>query len=119
MGTAILVLMLLVIVLVVVALAKTVRIIPQARAGIVERFGKYKGSLPAGLNIVVLFIDKVRYVIDLRVQVVTFTPQLVITEDNLVVSIEPVTSFLLTVPVLATYEIVHSDRTGYRLITSH
>ena len=47
-------------------LAKTVRIVPQARAGIVERFGKYKASLPAGLNVVVPFVDKVRYMIDLR-----------------------------------------------------
>ncbi|HEY9563718.1 MAG TPA: SPFH domain-containing protein, partial [Nocardioides sp.] len=107
MGTAILVLMLLVIVLVVVALAKTVRIIPQARAGIVERFGKYKGSLPAGLNIVVPFIDKVRYVIDLREQVVSFPPQPVITEDNLVVSIDTVIYFQVTDPVSATYEIAN------------
>src|SRR3546814_19003961 len=108
MGTAILVLMLLVIVLVVVALAKTVRIIPQARAGIVERFGKYKGSLPAGLNIVVPFIDKVRYVIDLREQVVSFPPQPVITEDNLVVSIDTVVYSQVTDPVSATSEIANS-----------
>ena len=59
-------------------LAKTVRIVPQARAGIVERFGKYKASLPAGLNVVVPFVDKVRYMIDLREQVVSFPPQPVI-----------------------------------------
>ena len=56
---------------VVVLLAKTVKIMPQARAGIVERFGKYKQTLTAGLNIVVPFIDKVRYLIDLREQVVS------------------------------------------------
>ena len=66
MPSALLILFLLVAVFVVVMLAKTVRIVPQARAGIVERFGKYKGTLPAGLNIVVPFIDKVRYLIDLR-----------------------------------------------------
>ena len=60
------VLLILLVLLVVVLLAKTVRIIHQARAGIVERFGKYKQTLPAGLNIVVPFIDKVRYLIDLR-----------------------------------------------------
>jgi regulator of protease activity HflC (stomatin/prohibitin superfamily) len=74
----------------VAVLAKTVRIVPQARAGIVERFGKYKGTLPAGLNVVVPFVDKVRYMIDLREQVVSFPPQPVITEDNLVVSIDTV-----------------------------
>ena len=75
MPSALLVLFLLVIVFVVVMLAKTVRIVPQARAAIVERFGKYKGTLPAGLNILVPFIDKLRYLIDLREQVVSFPPQ--------------------------------------------
>ena len=75
-------------VFVVAVLAKTVRIVPQARAGIVERFGKYRSTLPAGLNIVVPFIDRVRYMIDLREQVVSFPPQLVITRDNLTVSID-------------------------------
>jgi regulator of protease activity HflC (stomatin/prohibitin superfamily) len=92
---------------VIVFLAKTVRIIPQARAGIVERFGKYKETLPAGLNIVVPFIDKVRYSIDLREQVVSFPPQPVITEDNLVVSIDTVIWFQVTDPVAATYEIAN------------
>src|SRR6187401_1466171 len=88
-------------------LAKTVRIVPQARAGIVERFGKYKASLPAGLNVVVPFVDKVRYMIDLREQVVSFPPQPVITEDNLVVSIDTVIWFQVTDPIAATYEIAN------------
>ncbi|HEX4976598.1 MAG TPA: SPFH domain-containing protein [Nocardioides sp.] len=88
-------------------LAKTVRIVPQARAGIVERFGKYRATLPAGLNIVVPFIDRVRYMIDLREQVVSFPPQPVITEDNLVVSIDTVIYFQVTNPVNATYEIAN------------
>jgi regulator of protease activity HflC (stomatin/prohibitin superfamily) len=92
---------------VVVLLARTVRIIPQARAGIVERFGKYKQTLPAGLNVVVPFVDRVRYLIDLREQVVSFPPQPVITEDNLVVSIDTVIYFQVTDPVAATYEIAN------------
>ncbi|CUR57695.1 conserved exported hypothetical protein [metagenome] len=103
----VLVLLLLVLLFVVVLLGKTVRIVPQARAGIVERFGKYKGTLPAGLNIVVPFIDKVRYMIDLREQVVSFPPQPVITEDNLVVSIDTVIYFQVTDPIAATYEIAN------------
>jgi len=90
-----------------VLLAKTVRIVPQARAGIVERFGKYKQTLSAGLNIVVPFIDKVRYIIDLREQVVSFPPQPVITQDNLVVSIDTVIYFQVTDPIAATYEIAN------------
>ena len=92
---------------VVVLLDRTVRIIPQARAGIVERFGKYKQTLPAGLNVVVPFIDRVRYLIDLREQVVSFPPQPVITEDNLVVSIDTVIYFQVTDPIAATYEIAN------------
>jgi regulator of protease activity HflC (stomatin/prohibitin superfamily) len=102
-----LILLVLLALLVVVILAKTVRIIPQARAGIVERFGKYKETLPAGLNVVVPFIDKVRYMIDLREQVVSFPPQPVITEDNLVVSIDTVIYFQVTDAVAATYEIAN------------
>ncbi|MBB6625908.1 SPFH/Band 7/PHB domain protein [Nocardioides sp. KIGAM211] len=103
----VLILLALVLLFAIVMLAKTVRIVPQARAGIVERFGKYKQTLPAGLNIVVPFIDKVRYLIDLREQVVSFPPQPVITEDNLVVSIDTVIYFQVTDPIAATYEIAN------------
>ena len=103
----VLILLVLLFLFVVTLLAKTVRIVPQARAGIVERFGKYKQTLPAGLNIVVPFIDKVRYLIDLREQVVSFPPQPVITEDNLVVSIDTVIYFQVTDPIAATYEIAN------------
>jgi regulator of protease activity HflC (stomatin/prohibitin superfamily) len=104
---AIAILFILLAVFAVAALAKTVRIVPQARAGIVERFGKYKATLPAGLNVVVPFVDKVRYMIDLREQVVSFPPQPVITEDNLVVSIDTVIYFQVTDPIAATYEIAN------------
>src|SRR3954462_13422843 len=100
-------LLILVVVFVLVMLARTVRIIPQARAGILERFGKYKETLPAGLNVVVPFVDRLRYMIDLREQVVSFPPQPVITEDNLVVSIDTVIYFQVTDPVAATYEIAN------------
>src|SRR3954447_8303376 len=103
----VLILLVLLFLFVVILLAKTVRIVPQARAGIVERFGKYKQTLPAGLNIVVPFVDKVRYLIDLREQVVSFPPQPVITEDNLVVSIDTVIWFQVTDPIAATYEIAN------------
>jgi regulator of protease activity HflC (stomatin/prohibitin superfamily) len=105
--TAALIVLALLVIFAVVVLAKTIRIVPQARAGIVERFGKYRASLPAGLNIVVPFVDKVRYMIDLREQVVSFPPQPVITEDNLVVSIDTVIYFQVTDPVAATYEIAN------------
>ena len=105
--TVVYALLALIVLFVIVLLARTVRIIPQARAGIVERFGKYKETLPAGLNVVVPFVDKVRYIIDLREQVVSFPPQPVITEDNLVVSIDTVIYFQVTDPIAATYEIAN------------
>ena len=107
MGLAILILLALIFLFVLTVLAKTIRIVPQARAGIVERFGKYRTTLNPGLNVVVPFIDKVRYVIDMREQVVSFPPQPVITEDNLVVSIDTVIYFQVTDPVAATYEIAN------------
>ena len=90
---------------VLLTLARTVRIVPQARAGVVERLGRYSRTLTPGLAIVVPFIDRVRDMIDLREQVVSFDPQPVITEDNLVVSIDSVIYFQVTDPKAATYEI--------------
>jgi regulator of protease activity HflC (stomatin/prohibitin superfamily) len=87
--------------------AKTVRIIPQARAGVVERLGRYSRTLDPGLVIVMPFVDRVRPLVDLREQVVSFQPQPVITEDNLVVSIDSVLYFQVTDPKAATYEIAN------------
>jgi len=92
---------------VLLTLARTIRIVPQARAGVVERLGRYSRTLSAGLAIVVPFVDRIREVIDLREQVVSFAPQPVITEDNLVVSIDTVIYFQVTDPVAATYEIAN------------
>ncbi len=92
---------------VIVAIFRAIRIIPQARAGVVERLGKYHKTLLPGLNIVVPFIDRVRPLIDMREQVVSFPPQPVITEDNLVVSIDTVVYFQVTDARAATYEIAN------------
>src|SRR5215212_4178928 len=82
-----------------------VRIVPQSKAGIVERLGRYSRTLDAGLTIVIPFIDRLRPLIDMREQVVSFPPQPVITEDNLVVNIDSVIYFQVTEPKAATYEI--------------
>jgi len=92
---------------VLLVLARTVRVVPQARAGVVERLGRYHRTLNAGLTIVVPFIDRIRSVIDLREQVVSFPPQPVITEDNLVVNIDSVIYFQVTDAKAATYEIAN------------
>jgi regulator of protease activity HflC (stomatin/prohibitin superfamily) len=90
---------------VVVTLWRTVRIVPQAQAGLVERLGRYQRTLSAGVAILVPFIDRLRPLIDLREQVVSFQPQPVITEDNLVVNIDTVLYFQITDPKAATYEV--------------
>jgi regulator of protease activity HflC (stomatin/prohibitin superfamily) len=92
-------------VLVVFILFRAVRIVPQARAGIVERLGRYHRTLDAGLTIIIPFVDRLRPLIDLREQVVSFPPQPVITEDNLVVHIDSVIYYQVTDPKAATYEI--------------
>jgi regulator of protease activity HflC (stomatin/prohibitin superfamily) len=86
-------------------LARTVRIVPQARAGVVERLGRFSRVLDPGLSILVPFIDRLRPLIDLREQVVSFPPQPVITEDNLTVNIDSVIYYQVTDPKSATYEI--------------
>ena len=96
---------LLVLLFMVIVLAKTVRIVPQAQSQVVERLGRYSRTLSAGLHILVPFVDRVTSKLDLREQVVTFQPQPVITEDNLVVSIDSVIYFQVTDPKAATYEI--------------
>jgi regulator of protease activity HflC (stomatin/prohibitin superfamily) len=90
---------------VLLVLWRTVRIVPQARAGVVERFGRFSRTLNAGLAIVVPFVDRVREMVDLREQVVSFQPQPVITQDNVVVSIDTVIYFQVTDAKAATYEI--------------
>jgi len=90
-----------------VVAARTIRIIPQARAGVVERLGRYSRTLNPGLTLVVPFIDKVKPLIDLREQVVTFQPQPVITEDNLVVQIDTVLYFTITDAKSVSYEVAN------------
>src|SRR5436189_1823723 len=102
-----LIVLLVVAVFVLIVLARTIRIIPQARAGVVERLGRYSRTLNPGLTIVVPFVDRVRDMVDLREQVVSFAPQPVITEDNLVVEIDTVIYFQVTDPKAATYEIAN------------
>ena len=94
-------------VLIVIALLliRSIRIIPQATAGVVERLGRFHKVLNAGVNLVFPFIDVIRRTVDLREQVVDFQPQSVITEDNLVVSIDTVIYYQVTDPKSATYEI--------------
>jgi regulator of protease activity HflC (stomatin/prohibitin superfamily) len=86
---------------------KTVRIVPQARARNIERFGRYRKTLEPGMNFIIPLVDRLKPLIDLREQVVAFKGQPVITEDNLVVNIDTVLFFQITDPRAADYEIVN------------
>ncbi|HVX47706.1 MAG TPA: SPFH domain-containing protein [Mycobacteriales bacterium] len=94
-------------IIVVVVVARSVRIIPQARAGVVERLGAFKRVLNPGVAVLMPFVDRVRATIDMREQVVSFPPQPVITSDNLTVNIDTVVYFQVTNPYDATYSIAN------------
>src|SRR5919201_914800 len=91
----------------VLTVLRSVRIVPQARARNIERFGRYRKTLEPGMNFIIPFVDRVKPLIDLREQVVSFKGQPVITEDNLVVEIDTVLFFQVTDPRAADYEIVN------------
>ncbi len=103
----VIILLIVVAIFVVVVIFRSIRIIPQAYAGVVERLGRYQRTLSPGLNLLVPFIDRLRPLVDLRETVVSFPPQPVITEDNLVVSIDTVVYFQVTDARAATYEIAN------------
>jgi regulator of protease activity HflC (stomatin/prohibitin superfamily) len=105
--TAGLIVLLVIAFLVLLVVGRTVRIIPQARAAVVERLGRFNKTLEPGLAIVIPFVDRVRPLIDLREQVVSFPPQPVITEDNLVVQIDSVIYYQVTDAKSASYEIAN------------
>jgi regulator of protease activity HflC (stomatin/prohibitin superfamily) len=93
------------IVVVVAFFSRAIRIVPQANAGVVERLGRYSRTLDAGLNLLIPFVDKLRPLVDLREQVVSFRPQPVITSDNLVLQIDTVVYYQVTDAKSALYEI--------------
>ncbi|HKC27144.1 MAG TPA: SPFH domain-containing protein [Jatrophihabitans sp.] len=88
-------------------LIRAVRIVPQARAAVIERLGRYIRTQGPGLTFLVPFVDRMRPMIDLREQVVSFPPQPVITSDNLTVGVDSVIYFQVTDPRSATYEIAN------------
>ncbi len=102
---AVLIAVLIIAILAVVTLLRSVRIVPQARAAVVERLGRYTRTQGPGVAVLLPFVDRMRPLIDMREQVVSFPPQPVITSDNLTVGIDSVIYFQVTDPRAATYEI--------------
>src|SRR5579875_2161611 len=94
-------------VVVILVLIRMVRIVPQARAAVVERLGRYIRTQGPGLTLLLPFVDRMRPLIDLREQVVSFPPQPVITSDNLTVGVDSVVYFQVTDARAASYEIAN------------
>jgi regulator of protease activity HflC (stomatin/prohibitin superfamily) len=100
-----LVLLAVLVVFAIIVVAKSVALIPQAEAAVIERLGRYSKTVSGQLTLLIPFIDKVRARVDLRERVVSFPPQPVITEDNLTVNIDTVVYFQVTSPQAAVYQI--------------
>ncbi len=88
-----------------IVVAKSVALIPQAEAAVIERLGRYSKTVSGQLTLLLPFVDKIRARVDLRERVVSFPPQPVITEDNLTVNIDTVVYFQVTNPQAAVYQI--------------
>lgn len=97
---------------------RAVRIIPQSKAGVVERLGRYHRTLAPGLALVIPYVDRVRPLIDMREQVVSFAPQPVITEDNVVVQIDSVLYYTINDARAVTYEIANHLQAIEQLTTT-
>jgi regulator of protease activity HflC (stomatin/prohibitin superfamily) len=89
----------------IIVVFKSVALIPQAEAAVIERLGRYSRTVSGQLTLLVPFIDRIRARVDLRERVVSFPPQPVITEDNLTLAIDTVVYFQVTNPKAAVYEI--------------
>lgn len=95
-------------ILLVLAFASTaIRVVHQARAGIVERLGRFHRTAVTGVNVLIPVIDHMRAIIDMREQLVDYPPQPVITKDNVTMQIDTVVYYQVTDPVKYTYEIAN------------
>ncbi|QIS20631.1 SPFH domain-containing protein [Nocardia terpenica] len=102
---AVLIVAVVLVLLVAVVVFKSIALVPQAEAAVIERLGRYSRTVSGQLTFLVPFADRVRAKVDLRERVVSFPPQPVITQDNLTVQIDSVVYFQVTSPQAAVYEI--------------
>ena len=91
--------------LVVIILVRNIRVVPQAKAFVIERLGVYKTTWNVGLHFKMPLIEKVAKVVTLKEQVADFPPQPVITKDNVTMQIDTVIYFQITDPKMYTYGI--------------
>jgi len=98
---------LLVLVLIVAIVALNIKIVPQANAYVIERFGAYLVTWNVGLRFKLPFIDRIAKRVNLKEQVIDFKPQPVITKDNVTMQIDTVIFFQITDPKLFTYGVAN------------
>ena len=103
MGILKLIIIAIVIMIVIGLLVTNIRIVPQARAYVVERLGAYHGTWQVGLHFKVPLIDKIARKVSLKERVIDFPPQPVITKDNVTMEIDTVIYFQITDPKLYAY----------------
>ena len=92
-----------VVALIIWLLVANIRIVPQARAYVVERLGAYHGTWQVGLHFKIPLIDKIARKVSLKEKVIDFPPQPVITKDNVTMEIDTVVYFQITDPKLYAY----------------
>ena len=91
------------ILLIVVVVARSVALIPEGEAAVIERLGRYTRTVSGGLTLLIPFIERIRAKVDTRERVFSFPPQAVITQDNLTVAIDTVVTFQVNEPERAIY----------------
>ena len=91
------------VIVVLIILIANIKVVPQARAYVIERLGAYRVTWETGLHFKIPFIEKVSKIVSLKEQVVDFPPQPVITKDNVTMQIDTVIYFQVTDPKLYTY----------------
>jgi regulator of protease activity HflC (stomatin/prohibitin superfamily) len=94
-------------VFIILVIVSNIKIVPQAYARVIERFGAYNATWNTGLHVKFPFIDRLSRQISLKEQVVDFAPQPVITKDNVTMQIDTVVYFQITDPKLYTYGVEH------------
>ena len=92
-----------ILILVVIIVIPCIKIVPQAKAYVIERLGSYETTWQNGLHFKIPFVDRVAKVVSLKETVKDFAPQPVITKDNVTMQIDTVVYYQITDPKLYTY----------------
>ncbi|HJU21553.1 MAG TPA: stomatin-like protein [Casimicrobiaceae bacterium] len=90
-------------IVILIGIIKAIRVVPQQRAWVVERLGRFYGVLAPGLNFVVPFLDRIAYRHDLRETPLDVPPQVCITKDNTQLQVDGILYYQVTDPRLASY----------------